>query len=27
VKGGVDILKDARESRPVSQEAEANAET
>jgi len=27
VKGGVDILKDARESRPVSQETEANAET
>lgn len=27
VKGGVDILKDARENRPVSQEAEANAET
>ena len=27
VKGGVDILKDARESRPASQEAEANAET
>ena len=27
VKGGVDILKDARESRPVWQETEANAET
>jgi len=27
VKGGVDILKDAHESRPVSQETEANAET
>lgn len=27
VKGGVDILKDARESRTVSQETEANAET
>lgn len=27
VKGGVDILKDARESRPASQENEANAET
>lgn len=27
VKGGVDILKDARESQPASQENEANAET
>jgi Co/Zn/Cd efflux system component len=27
VKGGLDILKDARESQPASQEAEANAET
>lgn len=26
VKGGVDILKDARESQPASQEAEANAD-